>query len=403
MPTSLVINASTNSRANRPLPPGATRAETLSVNGSYETVKFYFADGHYETRRLLSWVGGQAGLLWGGPSAESLPPEIYGVAKTHLVGGYSTHGSYGHKAERALADALGAALDGVFSSPDISCRFGLNGRDALDAAARVARAVTGRKYIATEGSYHGAGESFIHPPHPLGIPEVYKESVLHFKWGDVETMRFCAKASAAVCVDAPALPDDEVRSFLLEIRKACNEFGAVFILDEVVTGFRLGLQGAAGYYGVKPDIATYGKAMCATGGVSAIVGRRDMVDLLDGRAFFSLTFGGMPGPCAVASETINWINHNQSHVYGKAGHIRQIGIALQTGLNEAFARAAVPCVVKGQPERSVMIWDTNEHWLEFCSNMIGRGVVLHRPQFPTLAHTLQDVETTLQAARECLK
>ncbi len=397
MPMTLVGRASTNSRANRPLPPGAIWAETKSVNGVREVVEFVYPDGGRETKTLLSWVGGQAGLLWGGPSAESLPPEIYGAACARLIGSHSTHGSYGHRAEQALADALGRALDGVFSLPDISCRFGLNGRDALDAAARVARAVTGRKYIATEGSYHGAGESFIHPPYPQGIPEVYKEAVLHFKWGDVETMREWAKTSAAICIDAPALPDEEVRSFLLEIRRACNEFGAVFILDEVVTGFRLGLQGAAGYYGVKPDIATYGKAMSATGGVSAIVGRRDMVDMLDGRAFFSLTFGGMPGPCAVAAETVNWLDRNQAHVYGKAGHLKTIGRALQDGLN------AMGINTVGQPERSVMKFETDSAWLSFCSRMIERGVMVHRPQFSTLAHTRADVETTLAAARESLR
>src|SRR3990167_1254091 len=297
MTNSLVINASTNSRANRPLPPGVVSAVTTAVNGAKEIVIFTRADGRKESTGLLSWVGGQAGLLWGGPNGENLPHEIYAVASRVTLDGHGTHGSYGHTAERKLTNALGAALDGVFSSSDISCRFGLNGRDALDAAARVARAVTGRDYIATEGAYHGAGESFIHPPYPQGIPEVYKDAVLHFAWGDVATMREWAKTSAAIVVDAPALPDEEVRSFLQEIRKACYEFGAVFILDEVVTGFRLGLQGAAGYYGVKPDICTYGKAMSATGCVSAIVGRRDMVDYLDGRAFFSLTFGGMPGPC----------------------------------------------------------------------------------------------------------
>jgi len=403
MPITQVINASTNSRANRPLPPGAVRAETQSVDGAYEVVKFYYKDGSAETKRLLSWVGGQAGLLWGGPSATSLPPEIYGVAKTHLVGAHSTHGSYGHKAERHLAEALGRALDGVFSSPDISCRFMLNGRDALDAAARVARACTNRVLIATDGSYHGAGEAFIHPPYPLGIPFNYQDVIRHFAWGDVEAMRRCAKYCAAIVVDAPALDDDEVRSFLIEIRNACTEFGSVFILDEVVTGFRMGLQGAAGYYGVNPDIATYGKAMSAIGGVSAIVGRRDMVDYLDGRAFFSLTFGGHPGLCAVAAETVNWLNSNKAQVYGVSGHLRHIGVALQHGLNVIFAETATPCVVKGQPERSVMVWDTNENWLDFCSQMIGRGAVVHRPQFSNLAHTLNDVEVTLAAARECLR
>lgn len=413
----LVLGGSTNSRGNRPLPPGAVSAQTVAVSGPREVTEFIYKDGRTETKNLLSWVGGQSGLLWaGGPWPESIQKEI-DFSRADV------HGSYGHRAEHDLADALGAALDGVFSSDAISCRFGLNGRDALDAAARVARAVTGRALIATEGSYHGAGESFIHPPFPQGIPLGYRDHVAYFKWGDVAEMRRLAKYCAAIVVDAPALDDEEVRPFLQEIRRACDEGGAVFVLDEVVSGFRFSLQGAAGYYGVKPDICTYGKALSATGGVSAIVGRRDMVDYLDGRTFFSLTFGGDPSRCAVAAATVRWLSENRDPVYGfldfsldrlgsawtpdtpleSPGHLRRIGQALQNGMNTIFSETATPCVVKGQPERSAMVWDTNENWLSFCSKAIGAGVVLHRPQFPTLAHTMADVEKTLEVVREVLK
>jgi len=402
----LVANASTQSRAHRPLPPGYVRAETQSVNGVREIVRFFDNTGKSEYKTLLSWVGGQAGLLWGGPTSESLPPEIYGAISTALVGARSTHGSYGHTAEHALTDALGHALDGVFTTGDVSCRFGLSGRDALDAAVRVARAATGRTLIASDGSYHGAGEALIHPPFPEGVPYDYQGVIRFFRWGDVEAMRRAVKFAAAMVVDVPALPDSEIAPFLAECRRACDNYGAVFILDEVVTGFRLGLQGASGYYHVKPDIACYGKAMSATGGVSAVVGNTSLLKLLDGVTFFSQTFGGMPGPCFVAAHTVNWLNKNKSYVYGtpgQVGYLRGIGEALQDGMDKIFNAANVSCHVNGQPERSVMVWNTNDEWLEFCSKAIAYGVVLHRPQFPTLAHSIDDVNITLAAIEECLR
>ena len=172
MSIQLAGNASTNSRGKRPLPPGALSAQTLSGVGARELTEFAYADGRRERRTLLSWVIGQHGCLWGhGP----LPYELENVAR-------QWPGSYGHAAEFELADALGAALDGVFTSPDLACRFGLSGRDALDAAARVARAATGRAPIAAEYSYHGCGEAFVHPPYPDGIPQGYRDLSQTFAW-----------------------------------------------------------------------------------------------------------------------------------------------------------------------------------------------------------------------------
>jgi glutamate-1-semialdehyde aminotransferase len=351
------------------------------------------ADGHRTIKRLLSWVGGQAGLLFGGGP---FPPEIQEAIVNNV--GQLVHGSYGHKSEHELADVLGDVLDGVFSSNNLSCRFGLNGKDGLTAAARIARAATGRKYISTEGSYHGASAEFIHPPFPQGIPDEYKSANLYFKWGDVETVRECAKVSAAICVNAPALAmEEEVRSFLTECRDACDKYGAVFIMDEVVSGFRFSLKGASGWYGVKPDIATYGKCMSALGGIGAVVGRSDLVDLLDGKVFFSLTFGGNPPDCNTAVATIKWLSENEDLVYGKNGHLYKIGNALKDGYNSL----GVECV--GHPSCSVFNFETNQQWISFCSEMIGRGVIVHRPNFPSMSHTDEDVELTIETARRVLE
>ena len=133
-----------------------------------------------------------------------------------------------------------------------------------------------------------------------------------------------------------------------------------------------------------------GKAISAVGGVSAIVGRRDVVARLDKDVFYSGTFFGSPGPCAVANATMRWL---MAHPEAYA-HLSAIGTALKDGLNALGVRTV------GQPERSVMVWESDAAWLDFCGQAIERGVMLHRPQFPTLSHQMADVERTLSVAAE---
>src|SRR4030067_530322 len=109
----LAGGASTQSGGRRPLPPGAVRGATIAARGVTETVRFDFEDGHHERRELLSWVGGQAGLLFGAsPDLSQIPFDAL-----HLR---ETHGSYGHFAEYTLADVLGEVFDGYLTSPEMS-------------------------------------------------------------------------------------------------------------------------------------------------------------------------------------------------------------------------------------------------------------------------------------------
>ncbi len=384
MSITLAGNASTNSRGKRPLPPGAVSARTLDTMGAMEEVQFTYADGRTETRELLSWVGGQSGLLWGGGP---YPLEIRDAIK---LGAGQAQGSYGHQAEYDLTDALGVALEGVFTSDKLSCRFYQDGGTPLAAAARLARHNTKRWAIASYG-YHGAAEEWAHEPGSKGILPDAIGAHARFEWGDYARVRELSRMCAAICVEVPPVEDSTARLFLSDIRQACDKGGAIFVLDEVVTGFRLGLQGAAGYYGVKPDIACYGKAMSATGCVSAIVGRADLVDAIGGDVFYSTTFGGHPGPAMVAAATVNYLAEHQLEVYP---YINQIGQRLKAGLT------GLGLTVIGQPERSVVTFPTDAEWLAWCGQMIEGGVVCHRPQFPTLAHTDSDVNKTLRVAAE---
>ena len=132
MTIQLVGGASTQSRARRPLPPGAVSAVTLGVIGVIEGVAFTYPDGRSEVKELLSWVGGQSGLLWGSPLRRGhidIPVEILQSIKEDLP--TEVHGSYGHRAEHALADALGDVYAGLLSSDDMAVRFFQNGGDSF--------------------------------------------------------------------------------------------------------------------------------------------------------------------------------------------------------------------------------------------------------------------------------
>src|SRR3989304_5269363 len=291
-------DASTQSRGPRPLPAGSVRGMTIAARGVTETVRFDFGDGHHERRELLSWVGGQAGLLFGAsPDLSQLPFDAL-----HLR---ETHGSYGHAAEYEVVGVLGEVFDGYLTSSDMACRFFQSGGEACAAAVRVARAATGWDEIATEG-YHGAGLEFVHLPAVLGSASPMTLPIQRlFKFGDVVSMSSSANGAACIMVEIPAWDDENaIVSFLQACRTEADRQGIPLIIDDVVCGFRLALAGSCERYGVRADMVVLGKAMSATGCGSALVGRADLVGRLGSDVFYSTTFGGAPGPCSVAAATV---------------------------------------------------------------------------------------------------
>jgi glutamate-1-semialdehyde aminotransferase len=199
-------------------------------------------------------------------------------------------------------------------------------------------------------------------------------------------------------VEVPSIDDEEaVKTFLAACRAYADADSIPLIMDEVVTGFRLALGGACERYGVKADMICLGKAMSAVGGVAALIGRRDLVGMLDEGVFYSTTFGGNPMMCSIAEKTIRFLQRERLGVYGDAeqyGHMASIGLELKKGLNER----GVKCI--GQPERSAIVFPTEDEKLAFCRKMIGAGIMMHQPNYATLAHTMHDVTLTLDAVEK---
>lgn len=186
-------------------------------------------------------------------------------------------------------------------------RFGKNGSDATSGAVRVARAFTGRDKIACCG-YHGWQDWYIaSTSRNMGIPIDVRKLTLTFAYNKIETLEkiFRENRNQVACVIMEPVGIEEPRdNFLQKVKEVTHKNGALLIFDEVVTGFRLSLGGAQEYFGVTPDLACVGKAMGNGFPISAVVGRRGIMELFE-EIFFSFTFGGEIASIAAAIETIN--------------------------------------------------------------------------------------------------
>jgi glutamate-1-semialdehyde aminotransferase len=183
-------------------------------------------------------------------------------------------------------------------------RFGKNGTDATTAAVRLARAFTGRDTVLICGGYHGWNDwSIAGTERDRGVPGAMKELVTRVPFGEMVTNWRAPVDFAAIIVEPQAKPE-----YLSALRAYCDATGAVLIFDEVITGFRYALGGAQELYDVYPDLACFGKAMANGMPLSAIVGRAEIMRLMEPPnpcVFVSGTFGGEALSLAAALATID--------------------------------------------------------------------------------------------------
>jgi len=186
-------------------------------------------------------------------------------------------------------------------------RFGKNGTDATSAAIRIARAFTGKDHIIALG-YHGWQDWYIgSTTRNKGVPESVRNLTHKLPYNNydlvVKTLNKYKDKVAAIILE-PMSFEDPLPGYLEKLRKITLETGVVLIFDEVITGFRYSIGGAQEYFGVIPDLATFGKAMGNGMPISAIVGRRDIM-LEMNEVFYSGTFGGETLSIAAAIAVID--------------------------------------------------------------------------------------------------
>lgn len=197
-------------------------------------------------------------------------------------------------------------------------RFVKTGSEATEAAMRIARVATGRDVIISIGyhGWHSAHDAAV-PQHP-GVPHGFTKAIVDVPYNDLDALERAFEsqnwvmqgsppphptgAVAAVLIE-PVLHDEPATGYLQGVRNLCDDYGALLIFDEVVSGFRWALGGAQEFFGVTPDLACFGKALANGYPLGAVVGRRDVMER--GAWFVSSTFGGEAVSLAAAKATID--------------------------------------------------------------------------------------------------
>ena len=315
------------------------------------------------------------------------------------------------------------------------------GTEATFHALRLARAFTGKATVLKfEGGYHGAHDYAMvgtigaadqqgwWQPDSAGIPGAVAETVLVTPFNDAEAARAMiarhADELAAVIVEPLQRGIAPAPGFLQALREATREQGVLLIFDEVVTGFRLAYGGAQEYYGVEPDLATYGKAIGGGYPLAAVCGRRDLLALTDpGRrgsgsyAYLGGTLSGNPVAAAAGLATLEELR--QSGVYER---LFATGMSLRQGIERLGRDLGLPVQAIGEgpvfqiffSEREIRTHQDSRQadaalaWA-FGLELLQRGL-FHTPgaKFyvstahgkPEIARTLEAVEGALRAVRE---
>lgn len=294
-----------------------------------------------------------------------------------------------------------------------------SGAEATFYAMRVARAATGRdKVLKFKGAYHGHQDYAMADSgmHTAGIPAAIDQTVLTATYNDIEgavaAIDQHASELAAVIVEPIQRSTPPRPGFLEALRDATARHGIVLIFDEMVTGFRVHLEGGQGLFGVTPDMATYGKAIGGGLALAAVAGRDDLMDHLNPRredkssyVYMSGTLNGNPLAAAAGVATLKVLQSADTF-----DRLEAVSARLRDGLTRELNRAGVPAQVLGDGAMAAVLFadgDPFDPATAAASNpilrsrmdaeMIERGIMVNLPAkfYVSTAHTDADIDETL--------
>ncbi|AEG59893.1 glutamate-1-semialdehyde 2,1-aminomutase [Desulforamulus ruminis] len=332
--------------------------------------------------------------------------------------------------ELTLARMVVEALPGVEM-----VRMVNSGTEATMSALRLARAYTKRnKIVKFEGCYHGHHDSLLIKagsgalthgvPTSPGVPENIAGNTINARYNDLplleKIMAEVGREVAAIIVEPAAgnmglVPAAE--GFLEGLRKLCNQYGALLIFDEVITGFRLSYGGAQSYYNVTPDLTCLGKIIGGGMPVGAYGGVREIMQMISpaGPVYQAGTLSGNPLAMTAGIATLEQLQ--QPGVYEE---LNRKSALLAQGLSQA-AKAAGASVWFNRVQSLQCTFFTSQAVTDFASastsdtkryaaffkSMLDQGIYLAPAQFETafvsLAHTDEDIERTVEASFNAFK
>ena len=377
-----------------------------------------------EGNEYIDYVGS-----WGPMILGHGHPAVVEAVKEAVDGGLS----FGAATEREVE--MAELICRIVPSVDM-VRMVNSGTEAVMSAIRVARGYTGRdKIIKFAGCYHGhcdamlvqAGSGLMTQgiPGSAGVPALCTRDTLSAVYNDLQSVAdlFVANPGqiAAVIVEPVGanmgvVPPES--GFLSGLRTLCDENGAVLIFDEVITGFRLAPDGAQGFYGVRPDLTTFGKIIGGGMPVGAYGGRREIMELVApcGPVYQAGTLSGNPVAMAAGLAQLTVLK-DTPNLYAD---LNRAGDRFFSALAEILREAGAPCRVNHVgslgcvffTDRSVTDYagaqtSDTARFASYFRHMLSRGVYLAPSQFEAMflscAHSDADLDRTLESVREFFK
>lgn len=305
-------------------------------------------------------------------------------------------------AERFLADVPGADM----------VKFAKNGSDATTAAVKLARAATGRDLVALCSSqpFFSTDDWFIATtPMDAGIPAASTGQTVGFAYNDLDSLRGVLAAHrgrvAAILLEAATGSAEPDPGFLQGVRALADEHGCVLVFDEIITGMRWAVGGAQSVYGITPDLSTWGKALGNGFPISALAGRRDLMELgglaTDSPRVFLLSTTHGPESTGLAAYLAVADAYEERDV---VGIMEARGERLRRGVQEVSAAAGVADHVTVSGRASCLVFGTRDpegspsqaYRALFLQELLARGV-LGQSFVISAAHTQEDVDFTVDA------
>ena len=286
-------------------------------------------------------------------------------------------------------------------------RFGKNGSDATAGAVRLARAHTGRDRVMVCG-YHGWQDWYIgSTSRNHGVPRVVSELTHPVPYNDLDAVLDMFHSYPGEFAAVILEPMNRVwpnREYLSELKELAHEKGALLIFDEVVTGFRFAPGGAQEYFGVTPDLTALGKGLANGFPLSAVVGRVELMRLME-EIFFSFTMGGETLSLVAAIATMDKVRE-----HGVPARLEELGALILSGVDNLIAKHEVNefVSVAGHPSWSFLVlndfggYSTYEIKTLFLQEMFARGILTTGSHNMTFAHSEADVATLLTVYDEVL-
>ena len=409
--------------------PGGVNSPVRAFKGvGGDPIFFKSAKGAYLTdeddKQYIDYVGS-----WG--------PAILGHAHPEVIKAVQTQAEHGLSfgAPTVMETTMADLVCELIPSMDM-VRMVSSGTEATMTAIRLARGYTGRdKIVKFEGCYHGHSDSLLVKagsgaltlgvPSSPGVPAALASETLTLTHNDSDEVRkvFAEVGEQVACIivepvagNMNCIPPEP--GFLETLREVCDQYGAVLIFDEVMCGFRVGLQGAQGRYGVTPDLTTYGKVIGGGMPVGAFGGKKEIMSHIAplGPVYQAGTLSGNPIAMAAGLTTLNMLKAPNffDHLEAKTTRLVEglqqaaddAGIAFTTNqvgamfgffFSEEKNITRFAQVAKGDMER----------FRKFYHGMLQEGVYLapsaFEAGFVSSAHTDADIDTTIEAARQVFK